>query len=282
MTVIPILLYHSVSADPPRWIAPYTVAPAAFARHVELISDSGRTATTVSQLCAALRGEAAMPPKPVVITFDDGFADFEDAAAVLAEHLLPATLYITTGALRGRGPRAEGMAIPPAPMLDWLQLPELIERGVEIGAHTHTHPQLDIMSAQAVADEIRRSKALLEDALGRPVPSFAYPHGFQTARTRRIVEEHGHTSACAVMNSLSSDSDRLYALARLTVHHDTSPEQIRAWLDGTGARVAPYRQQWRTSAWRCYRRARGAGSHRGVIDDSEMSELNVHNHIGGY
>lgn len=265
-TPIPILLYHSVSTDPPRWIAPFAVTPAVFARQVDSIVGSGRNAITVSQLCAALAGQSPMPPRPVVITFDDGFADFADAAAVLAQHHIPSTLYVTTGALRGSGPRSPELAIPPAPMLDWSQLVELESSNVEIGAHTHTHRQLDAMPTKEVADELRRSKHMLEDELGHQVQSFAYPHGFNCRRIRRVVATVGHTSACAVMDALSSPRDEPFSLARLTVRATTTPHQLAAWLDGRGARVAPYRERLRTKAFRMYRRARGPRSARGVID----------------
>jgi len=94
---------------------------------------------TVSELSAALTGRRPLPHRPIVITFDYGFADFADAAVILGEHHLPSTLYVTTGALSGRGSRPTNLAIPPAPMLDWSQLPELYELNVEIGAHT-PHP----------------------------------------------------------------------------------------------------------------------------------------------
>jgi peptidoglycan/xylan/chitin deacetylase (PgdA/CDA1 family) len=266
VTVIPILLYHSLSREPERWIARYAVSPATFAHHVDLIANSGRTAMTVSDLCAALRGLRPLPPRPIAVTFDDGFADFADAATVLATHHIPSTLYVTTGALSGRGHRPPDMAIPPAPMLDWSQLAELSELNVEIGAHSHTHRQLDTMRSTAVADEIRRSKDMLEDALGRDVPSFAYPHGFHCGRIRRVVKAMGHTSACAVMNALSSESDHIFSLARLMVGATTTPQQLTAWLAGGGARVAPYPERLRTTMWRLYRRARGSRSARGVIE----------------
>jgi peptidoglycan/xylan/chitin deacetylase (PgdA/CDA1 family) len=264
MTVVPILLYHSVAADPAGWIAPYAVTPQAFAHHVALIAATGRTAMTVSALVAALRGEQALPPRPLALTFDDGFADFAAAARVLAAHNLPSTLYVTTGALRGRHLSAH-LRIPPAPMLDWSQLTELADHNVEIGAHTHTHPQLDTLPKLAAADEIRRCKDLLEDALCQEVPSFAYPHGFHSARVRRTVEAAGYTSACAVMNALSSTSDHPFSLARLTVRATTTTEQLTGWLAGREAPVAPYPEAWRTKAWRTYRRIRGNGSSRGVI-----------------
>ena len=255
-TTIPILRYHSVSSDPAPWTASYAVAPATFARHVDLIIASGRTAMTVSELSAALTGRTQLPHRPIVITFDNGFADFAYAARVLSEHYLPSTVYLTTGALRGRGLRPSNMALPPAPMLDWSQLPELRELHVEIGAHSHTHPQLDTLPPSAIADEILQSKELLEDAVGREVPSFAYPYGFHCAKTRRLVEALGFTSACAGINALSSSLDCVFSLARLTIRASTTTDELGSWLGGQGARVAPYPETLRTAAWRLCRRAR--------------------------
>ncbi len=262
MTIVPILLYHSVSTDPPAWIAPYTVTPDEFAAHLDLVVASGRTPLTVAGLVAALDA-GTLPARPVVITIDDGHADTAAAASALAARRLPSTLYITTGALAGR-PRP-ALAIPPAPMLDWSQLPEIAGLGVEIGAHTHTHPQLDTLPAARARDEIVRSRDLLEDALGTPVRSFAYPHGFHSPALRRIVADAGFGSATAVMNALSSSGDDRFALARLTVLATTPRDEIATWLTGAGAPVAPFPERMRTRAWRLYRRARGTRSARGVI-----------------
>ena len=266
MTTIPILRYHSVSTDPAPWIAPYAVAPATFARHVDLITASGRTAMTVSELCAALTGRTPLPHRPIVITFDDGFADFTYAARVLSEHYLPSTVYLTTGALRGRGPRPTNMAMPPAPMLDWSQLAELCELNVEIGAHSHTHRQLDTLPPSAIADEILQSKEMLEDALGLEVPSFAYPFGFHCEKTRRVVQSLGCSSACAGMNAFSSSLDCVFSLARLTIRATTTTDELEAWLGGQGARVAPYPETLRTTAWRLYRRARRGRAALGTVN----------------
>jgi peptidoglycan/xylan/chitin deacetylase (PgdA/CDA1 family) len=267
VTIIPILLYHSVSVDPAPWIAPYAVTPQLFTRHLELMAASGRTTLTVSGLVDALEGRARLPPRPLVVTFDDGFADVAEAASMLAARGFPCTLYVTTGALRGRGPCHEPaeMALPPARMLDWSQLAELAEQHVEIGAHTHTHPQLDVIQPPKAREEIRLCKRLLEEMLGHEVPSFAYPHGFHSSAVRRFVGEAGYISACGVGNALSSQADRVLSLSRLTVRADTTDEEIAAWLVGRGAPVAPYRERLRTRAWRWYRWARGGCSSRRLV-----------------
>jgi peptidoglycan/xylan/chitin deacetylase (PgdA/CDA1 family) len=266
VTTIPILLYHSISTDPPDWIAPFTVSPESFARQLDLIVESGRTPMSISELIDALQGQSALPAKPVAITFDDGFADFAAAADQLAARRIRSTLYVTTGALGGSGSQTPGWVLPPARMLAWSQLADLADSGVEIGAHTHTHPQLDTMRVADAGREIRVGKQLLEDHLGREVPSFAYPHGFQSARLQREVEAAGYTSACGVMDALSSDDDRAFCLARLTVRNTTSHAELAAWLEGRGARVAPYREALKTKAWRAFRRSRSARSTRGVVN----------------
>lgn len=265
MTIIPILLYHSISDDPADWIAPYTVSPDAFARHLDLILESGRTPMSVSDLVDGLTGRTVLPAAPVVVTVDDGFADFAAAADQLTIRNIPSTLYVTTGALEGARDQMSGWVLPQAKMLAWSQLAELAESGVEMGAHTHTHPQLDTMRATDAGREIRLSKLLLEDHLGREVSSFAYPHGFQSARLRHDVRAAGYTSACGVMDALSSNDDQAFCLARLTVRASTPHGEFATWLAGRGARVAPYPEALKTKAWRMFRRGRGARFTRGVV-----------------
>lgn len=266
MTIIPILLYHSISADPADWIAPFTVSPDTFARHLDLIVASGRTPVSVSELIDAQQGRSVLPAKPVAVTFDDGFADFAAAADELAARGIRSTLYVTTGALTGPGSRSPGWVLPPARMLAWSQLADLADSGVEIGAHTHTHPQLDTMRVTDARREIRVSKQMLEDHLGREVSSFAYPHGFQSMRLQREVADAGFTSACGVMNALSSRDDRAHCLARLTVRSTTAPAELIDRLEGRGARVAPYPEALKTKAWRVFRRCRGTRFTQGVVN----------------
>jgi peptidoglycan/xylan/chitin deacetylase (PgdA/CDA1 family) len=253
---IPILLYHSIAADPPPGIAPWTVRPDDFLRQLDHLAEAGFTAITVSRYRDALRhGPTRLPARLVVITFDDGYADTAELAVpALAERGLPATLYVTTGMLRG-GP-AGGTVEPPGRMLDWSELADLEARSIEIGAHSHTHPQLDTLPSARARDEIVRSRDLLEDRLGHPVRSFAYPHGYSSRAVRHMVAQAGFDSACAVRNALSSTRDDLFTLARLTVLRTTSMPELRRWVDGTGAGVAPSRERLATTGWRMVRRVR--------------------------
>lgn len=240
MIRVPILNYHCVSDVPAPWIADCTVTPADFHRHLDVIAAGGRTVVPVSRLADAAAGRRPLPRNPLVITFDDGFADFADVAVpALADRRLPCTLYAATGSLEGRRPRQT--VFPLHPMVSWSRLPELEEQGVEIGSHSHTHRDLDLADPRVAADEIVRSKELLEDALGHPVTTFAYPYGHFTGRLRRIVAHSGYDSACAVRGRLSRVGDDLFALARLPLRAATTVEDVAAWVAGRGARVASAR-----------------------------------------
>src|SRR5690348_2124470 len=149
---VPILLYHAITADPADWIAQFAVTPAVFGAHLDAVVASGRQPLTVSQYTDGLTGKIPLPPRPVLITVDDGFADFADnALPALTERKLPSTLYVTTGALAGEAPES---VLPPADMLRAADLPGLEAEGVEIGAHSHTHRQMDLLSENQLADEL--------------------------------------------------------------------------------------------------------------------------------
>lgn len=261
---LPILLYHSVNDDPPSWIAPFTVGVREFGRQLDLVVASGRVPVTAADVIAAVRGSKILPDEAVLITFDDGFLDFvEHAMPALAARELPATLFVTTGALCPRN----RSVLPDAAMMSMRQVVEAAQAGVEIGAHSHTHIQLDTAAGARITTELERSRTELEDALGAAVTTFAYPHGYNDARVRRRAYQAGYDGAFAVRNALSCALDDPFAVARLTVQADTSTEQISRWLDGTGARRAPYRESVQTKLWRTYRRSRMFRTARRPISD---------------
>lgn len=255
MTILPILLYHSVDDDPPAWIAPFTVSPSAFADQLDALADSGRTPIPAGDVVRALREGKELPPRAVAVTFDDGFLDFErNALPALQRRAIPATLFVTTGALAP----LNRSVLPNAAMLSLGQVAELAAAGVDIGAHSHFHQQLDTLAPVAVARELSRPKRILEDALGSEVDLFAYPHGYCGAKVAALTRLAGYRGGFAVRNAFSGTSDDPFRVARLTVLADTMPEQFQSWLAGAAATVARRRENARTIAWRFYRRRRAA------------------------
>jgi D-aspartate ligase len=271
---VPILLYHAVTANPTRQLETFTVSPATFARQLDAIVETGAATMTVTQYLAA-RAAATLPERVVVITFDDAYADFyANALPALAERSLACTLYTATGFLEGR-PSQRIARRPPDRMLSWEQLPELAAAGVEIGAHSHSHFHLDTLSRRSVRWELETCKALLEDALERPVPSFAYPNGHTSASVRRLVIDTGFESACGVRNALSWEHDDRYRLARLTVRSTTGDATFRAWLEGNSASVAPPDELLKTRAFRAYRRSRALVTRREGSDFQTLDTARI-------
>lgn len=246
---VPILLYHSVAADGDASGDPWQVTADDFHRDMKEVVATGRMPMTARSYAAWLRAGADPGTRPVLVTFDDGFADYaEIALPILRQHEICSTLFVTSGFIGRDG------------MLSADAIAELAsEDDIEIGAHSVTHPHLDTVSRARARAEVVASRRALEDIVGGWVTSFAYPHGSFDNRTRRLVVDGGYTTAHAVKNALSHPADDVFGLGRFTVTARTSRDQVRATLAGTGAPVAWSRERLRTTGYRVVRRVRTVG-----------------------
>jgi peptidoglycan/xylan/chitin deacetylase (PgdA/CDA1 family) len=250
---VPVLLYHSVHPDGGGLMQRYTMMPALFRSHLAWVADHGFDTLTVSEYASALRGELPLPARPLVVTFDDGYADFlDEAMPLLAEFRIRCTLYVTT---RPVGETRRG-TLAGRPMLTWPELRHLVTLGVEIGGHGHEHAQLDLLPPATALDQVSACKRLLVDHLETEVRSFAYPHGYHSSATRRAVRRAGYTSACAVKNARSHRGDDPWAIARIMFERDDRVEVLhRACLTDAYPTATPG-DPLRSRAWRAARRMR--------------------------
>ncbi|MFJ8545566.1 polysaccharide deacetylase family protein [Streptomyces sp. NPDC093586] len=226
---VPVLMYHAVASDPSKATRALSVTPRAFAEQMAAIADRGLTPVGTAELAAAWRAGGPLPKRPVLITFDDGYEGVHrHALPVLAKHGFPATLFVTTGWLRG--PYGTGGALDT--MLDWDQVRELAAAGVEIGGHSHSHPQLDQLREDRLRHELIHCKEIIADQLGAAPASFAYPYGYSDRRVRRAVRDTGYAQALAVGNGLAHRRQGPYALRRVTVRRRTGPEEFARLVEG--------------------------------------------------
>lgn len=237
---IPILMYHSISYTNNAKFYPFTVPPALFAEQMAYLYRHGYTPLTITQYVQAyVGGGFALPERAVVLTFDDGFEDFFTAALpVLQRYNFPATLYVAT-AFVGKTSlwlRREGEI--GCPMLTWRQVVQIDQSGIECGAHSHTHPQLDTLSETTVYGEVVRCKDILQHHLRHQVVSFAYPFGYSTAAVQKLVSLAGYTSACTVQHRMSSSHTHPLALTRFMVTPKTTIDVFAQLLTGTGLAMA--------------------------------------------
>ena len=253
---VPILMYHSISDHASARFRPFTVSPRSFIDQMAYLHRYAYTPLTISQLTTIRsQPESILPENPVVLTFDDGYADFlTEALPVLQSYSFTASLYIPTAFVNAtsRGMRDEGET--ERLMLTWAQLEQICKSGIECGAHSHTHPQLDILPRSLARDEICYSKKLLEDHLGQEVNSFAYPYGYLTATLRQLVQEAGFTSACSVDQTLHAETSDIFALTRSLVDRNMNLDQFTALLSWhRSSTVKNLYRQIKDPVWRCAR-----------------------------
>ena len=257
-TSVPILLYHSVAcASAPRF-KKWTMHPEAFAAHMQYLYDQHFIPLTVTHWTRLLEQRSRLPERPIVISFDDGYADFlVNAVPVLQRYGFEATLYVVTKYVGQSSAWLQGQGAGDRSMLTWAQVAEVNAAGIECGAHSHTHVQLDTVPLSEAREEIARSKRELEQHLNQPVETFAYPYGYHTARVRELVQEAGFISACAVKHAVSTVDDDRFALSRIIIAADTDVDHFADLVAGRNLRVAPTEEQVWTKGWRVIRRLRG-------------------------
>ena len=167
---VTVLIYHRVGGRTPLDV---DLPLATFEHQMETLAASGRV-RSLDDALDALEGAAPASPDddPVVVTFDDGTADFAELAhPVLERHRIPATIYVATEFV-DRGVDFPNDGRP----LSWSALRDTAAAGlVTVGSHTHTHALLDRLPAGSVADELDRADALIAEHVGGPVRHFAYP-----------------------------------------------------------------------------------------------------------
>ncbi|MFI9354301.1 polysaccharide deacetylase family protein [Streptomyces lydicus] len=252
---VPILMYHAITVAPTPAVRDLSVTPAAFEEQLAVLADGGFTPLTTTALATAWRGGGPLPPRPVLITFDDGYDGvYRHALPALARHGFPATLFVSTGWLRG--PYGTGSA--PDTTLDWDQVRKLAGSGVEIGGHSHTHPRLDALGDERLRHEVLRCKEIIADEVGATPESFAYPFGHSSRRVRRTVRGLGFRQALAVGNTLAAPRQGPYALARLTVRRRTGTEEFARIVEGRGLARAFARDRALTKGYAVVRRTRQA------------------------
>ncbi len=253
--VAPILMYHEI-AGLAETTSRLAVPPDAFAAQLAHLHEAGFTTLTASALAAAASGgTAALPDRPVVLTFDDGYADFHrEVLPLLHKYDFTATVFVTTGWIQDAGRRSAGRR--PGQMLTWNQIREAADAGVEIAAHSHRHPELDQLADADLRRELHDSKALLEDRLGREVPGMAYPFGYSNARVRGAVRAAGHQYACAVGNTIAGPPWDPFAVPRLTIKRATGARAFDQIVHGQRLPMIFMKDRSLTAGWAMVRRTR--------------------------
>ncbi len=219
---VAVLLYHHVGpvADPA--CRGLTVESGRFSRQMTALSAMGFSTIHPGDWAAHLRGERDLPAWPVIITFDDAYADLTTHAfPALLRHHFSATVFVPTALIGGTiecSPHKPDAVIP---VMTASGISEWAERGIEFGAHSRTHADLTRISAGDALEEIRGSRDDLAALLGRDVRTFAYPYGRWNAAVREMVSQLFET-AFTIEEGLNDAGQPPSSLRRTMVQHGDS------------------------------------------------------------
>jgi peptidoglycan/xylan/chitin deacetylase (PgdA/CDA1 family) len=233
---IPILMYHSIADEDETAAHPYyrtATAPHVFAAQMDTLRQAGYSVITLAEAIRRLRTPESAN-RSVVITFDDGYRNFHsDAFPVMNQYGFTATMFLPTAYIANDHRIFNGKEC-----LSWSEIRELQRYGIAFGSHTVNHPQLHDCAPHSIREELVGSKQIIEQALGCPVESFAYPYAFPEAddsfkaRLRDTLSQAGYQNGvCTTIGRPDSVAD-LFFLKRLPINSCDDGRLFHAKLAG--------------------------------------------------
>jgi peptidoglycan/xylan/chitin deacetylase (PgdA/CDA1 family) len=209
VTYVPILYYHYIRINPnPRDRVGFSLStpPAMFAAQMQYLADHGFHVISLHQAVLAIKNHSALPSRAIVLTFDDGYADFFTAAApILQSHGFTATSFVISGRMGWGGFMTPSQVVSADAM------------GFTIGAHTVDHVALAAQVPARATWEMKQSKQTLEELLGHPVVDFAYPYGSFNMYDMAQAKSLGFETAVSTMYGTVHSAGQLFELSRMRI-----------------------------------------------------------------
>lgn len=222
---VPVLMYHYISVAPPDADAvrlDLSVTPQAFDEQMLFLNSNGYHAVHVRDVVEHLLHGAPLPEKPIVLTFDDGYADnFTAAFPILEKYGMTATFYVIAKFTEDQRP---GYAT-------WGQLREMANAGMEIGSHSIDHLDLRGRSIAFQTNQIAGSKKIIESRMGSTIKTFSYPSGEYDANTIAVLRANSYLGAVTEIQGLQQTADNVFELRRLRIRGSYSLTDYAYWLN---------------------------------------------------
>lgn len=218
---VPVLTYHRVAPLSAVGQLDLKVDPANFAAELQALHDAGYHTISQAQLFGALYKGTPLPPRPIIITVDDGYVD--DVRTILPDLVrlrMIATFFVITGRMNEPG------------FLDAAQIRQLDRAGMDVGDHTAHHVDLRALTASQLADETAGSRRALERVLGHPVYFFAYPFGAYDSTVVQAVHAAGFTMAYTTQSGITESTANPLTWPRLHVSRAQTPSGLLATVGG--------------------------------------------------
>jgi peptidoglycan/xylan/chitin deacetylase (PgdA/CDA1 family) len=240
-SILAVLGFHKVGAPPPGgWDTWFYVPEATFVGYLTYLREHGWAVISVKSLLRGLAEPGSLPPRSVLVTFDDGYRSLLQVAV---PHLLrfgyPAAFFVPTDFIGGSNLFDAGVE-PEEAICDWADLRELTRLGISVESHGAAHRPFSTLTPPEQRGELEKSKAVLEGGLGEAVELFSYPYGDagpDADATRRALTESGYKAACLYgggPNHLPASDP--YRLTRLAMGPDTDLHALLGEFGGKDGR----------------------------------------------
>lgn len=211
-----ILMYHAFDANQEN-ASRFVVPVECFAEQLEWLKRNEYNVIRLRDYLCGLEQGQLPPARTVILTFDDGYLDqWTHAVPLLQQGRMPATFFIVSGKVSAVQDWDES-ELRGRTLMDWHALKTLARHGMEIGAHTRTHPHLTEIANEHALQELDGSRADLEQALGISVQVAAYPYGEQNTAIQALAQASGFIASCTVRRGLNPLAAPPHALHRIEI-----------------------------------------------------------------
>lgn len=196
-----ILAFHKIGEPAPGgWKTWFYIPEETFVHQLNYLQKEGWQIIGVRTFLKALEMPDSLPERAALLTFDDGYRSMREVVLPWLSHFgYPAVLFVPTDYIGERNIFDDGIE-PEEAICDWDDLRELERQGVSVQSHGASHRWFSNLDSAEQEDELRRSKAVLEAKLGKPVEIFAYPYGDDGSNPQEevsgMMKKVGYRSAC--------------------------------------------------------------------------------------
>lgn len=226
MIVVHVLMYHSISDGP----APTCISPRIFSEQMATIEGEGYQVISLTDFASWHNGKLELPENVVVLTFDDGFEDFYDSAfPVLRERNWTATVFLPTKLVGGIENWDGQLKDSPRRLMNWAQIAELKEQGIEFGGHSLTHEDLTSLSSDELERQVRMPLEMIKQQIGDYANCFAPPYGRCNARVQGEIRKWCQASVGVRLDRATQQSD-IYDVPRIEMHYFRNIKLWRSFL----------------------------------------------------
>lgn len=200
---VPVLNYHAISD---HFHSPLVMKVDHFKEQMDYLQKEGYQTITLDDLYDHVMTNKPLPPKPIIITFDDGYVDnYTTALPILERHNFKAVLFMIGDSVGRAGFVTKDMLV------------DMEKRGFQVQGHTYSHRPMPTMSDDEIKKDLRESRHVLEGIVGHPIRYLAYPRGLLDDRVVAVVKSEGYLMAFTVDPGNVKSGENLFELPRMAI-----------------------------------------------------------------